>query len=85
MSARRAAKVGSAGAHDGHHTGVECPWTEDQCSACLLEFAVHIGWQLTGREQVWPDRHRHHLAGCFECGKTTAEESETGRSVSDRS
>ena len=68
MSARRAAKAGAARTHDGiHRAGYECPWGEHQCSACVLEFAIHVGWELTGKFRPWVDELKHQPKKCYVC------------------
>lgn len=64
----RAAKAGAERAHDGlHRPGTECPWTERQCSGCLAEVSVHVGWALTGQPQPWGDSLLHDPERCFVC------------------
>lgn len=68
MSARRAAKAGAAGRHNGtHRPGYECPWGEPQCSGCVEESAIHIGWELTGKIRPWDDDLKHQPKKCYVC------------------
>ncbi len=73
MSARRAAKAGAAGSHNGRHRpGVECPWAEPQCAECVTEFAVHTAWMLTGKSRPWGHDHEHAAPLCFECRRSVS-------------